>query len=92
MQKAAGQTIGLPLHDVRVLDFTRMWAGPLATRYLADLGAEVIKIEVEHAPDEGRTGEPLTATVGELNRGKRSVTVDFKTAEGVEVLKGAGQA
>ena len=76
-----------PLHDVRVLDFTRMWAGPLATRYLADLGADVIKVEVEHAPDEGRTGQPLTPMVGELNRGKRSVTVDFKTAAGVEVLK-----
>ena len=85
-QKARG-TNRAPLHDVRVLDFTRMWAGPLATRYLADLGAEVIKIEAEHAPDEGRTGEPLTATVGELNRGKRSATVDFKTAEGIEALK-----
>ena len=76
-----------PLHDLRVLDFTRMWAGPLATRYLADLGADVVKVEVEHAPDEGRTGQPLTPMVGELNRGKHSVTVDFKTGEGVEVLK-----
>ena len=76
-----------PLHDVRVLDFTRMWAGPLATRYLADLGADVVKVEVEHAPDEGRSGERLTPMVGELNRGKRSITVNFKTAAGVEVLK-----
>ena len=76
-----------PLHDVRVLDFTRMWAGPLATRYLADLGADVVKVEVDHAPDEGRTGQPLTPMVGELNRGKRSVTVDFKTGAGGEVLK-----
>lgn len=76
-----------PLDDVRVLDFTRMWAGPLATRYLADLGADIVKVEVEHAPDEGRSGERLTPMVGELNRGKRSVTVDFKTAEGVKVLK-----
>ena len=86
-KQARSESDRAPLHDVRVLDFTRMWAGPLATRYLADLGADVIKIEVEHAPDEGRTGQPLTATVGELNRAKRSVTVDFKTAEGIEVLK-----
>ncbi|MGY3607462.1 MULTISPECIES: CaiB/BaiF CoA transferase family protein [unclassified Bradyrhizobium] len=78
------------LGGLRVLDFSTTIAGPHCTRMLADLGAEVIKIE----PAEGemmRTRPPMrklcSTAFGQLNVGKKSLTLDLKSAEGVEVVR-----
>ncbi len=77
----------LPLSGIRVADFSRVLAGPLATMLLADLGADVIKIERPETGDDTRGwGPPF---IGEdaayflsLNRNKRSVTLDLSSDEG----------
>jgi alpha-methylacyl-CoA racemase len=75
-----------PLEGVKVLDLSRLIPGALATRKLADLGAEVVKIEEPGRGDYLRTIAPLVQ--GEsvmhrlLNRGKKSVTADYRTASG----------
>src|SRR4051794_21148823 len=78
-----------PLDAVRVLDFATMDAGPVATRMLADQGAEVIKIE----PPSGvlmRNFSPLrngmSASFLSCNRNKRSLAVDLKAAEGLMIV------
>ena len=84
-----------PLKDVRVIDFSRVLAGPLCTQYLGDMGAEVIKIEpVEHG-DDMRVWPPLKVTqdgaarVGSpylaVNRNKRSIAINLKTPEGKDL-------
>jgi crotonobetainyl-CoA:carnitine CoA-transferase CaiB-like acyl-CoA transferase len=78
-----------PLEGVRVLDFTTMVAGPVATMMLADQGAEVIKIESPHGDlmrhlGKGRAG--ISASFLCCNRNKRSLAVDLKTAEGLEIV------
>jgi crotonobetainyl-CoA:carnitine CoA-transferase CaiB-like acyl-CoA transferase len=81
----------LPLADVRVLDLSRLLPGGYATMVLADLGADVIKVEEPSKGDYIRWMPPFAST-GEggghlvLNRGKRSVTCNLKTAEGRDVL------
>ncbi len=81
----------LPLEDVRVLDLTRLLPGPLCTVTLADLGADVVKVEAPGQGDYGRTREPLrqstdpqvaSASFIGLNRNKRSVVLDLKSANG----------
>ena len=83
----------LPLRSVRVLDLTRVLAGPWATQLLADLGAEVIKVERPGSGDDTRGwGPPFVDGDGKpggvsayflcTNRGKRSITVDMETPEG----------
>jgi crotonobetainyl-CoA:carnitine CoA-transferase CaiB-like acyl-CoA transferase len=82
----------LPLAGVRVADFSRVLAGPLATMLLADLGADVVKIERPGAGDDTRAwGPPF---VGEdaayflsLNRNKRSVALDLQTPEGAAAAR-----
>lgn len=78
-------TPSLPLAGVRVLDYSQFVAGPLATMLLADLGAEVIKVEPP-AGDAYRHYEPLgegeSRRFYALNRNKRSVVCDLKTDEG----------
>lgn len=87
-----------PLHGVRVLDLSRVLAGPWATQTLADLGAEVIKIERPGTGDDTRLwGPPFTTkTDGSrgdaayflcANRGKKSVELDIATPEGAEAVR-----
>lgn len=80
-----------PLAGIRVLDLTRLLPGPFLTQVLADLGADVVKVEEPGTGDYARwippevdgAGYPFAAT----NRGKRSIAVNLKSAEGVEVVK-----
>jgi len=79
-----------PLEGVRVLDFTTMVAGPVATMMLADQGAEVIKIEPPRGDlmrhlSRGRNG--MSASFLCCNRNKRSLAVDLKTADGLAIVK-----
>ncbi|MBW2543617.1 MAG: CoA transferase [Deltaproteobacteria bacterium] len=80
-----------PLEGSRIVDLTAMVSGPIATMMLADQGADVIKVEppgqgdLVRAIGEARSGiTPLFAT---SNRGKRSISIDLKRAEGVALLK-----
>ena len=88
-----------PLDGIRVLDLSRVLAGPFCTQMLADLGAEVIKVERPGVGDETRTwgppyvkdpdGADTTESAYYLcaNRNKRSVTVDFSQPRGVALVK-----
>ena len=80
-----------PLAGVRVLDLTRLLPGPMCTLYLADLGADVIKVEDTGAGDYARSlaARPgaaprrgMTAWYRAINRNKRSLAIDLKTREG----------
>jgi CoA:oxalate CoA-transferase len=79
-----------PLDGMRVLDFTTTIAGPHCTRLMADLGAEVIKIENDEG-DMMRTRPPLrggaSSTFGQLNAGKHSIVLDLKRPEAQEVVR-----
>jgi crotonobetainyl-CoA:carnitine CoA-transferase CaiB-like acyl-CoA transferase len=84
-----------PLAGLRVLELARILAGPWAGQALADLGAEVIKVESPEGDDTRRWGPPFIETPGgrsaayfhATNRGKRSVTADFATPEGQAVVR-----
>ncbi len=80
-----------PLEGIRVLDFSTLLPGPLATLMLAEAGAEVIKIERPGRGDEMRSYEPRFGTdsvnFAMLNRGKRSIAIDLKDKAAVEKLK-----
>jgi len=80
-----------PLKGIRVLDFTRVLAGPAAALALADLGAEVIKIEPPGTGDETRSFPPFREGESHyflsINRGKKSIVVDLKTEAGVALVK-----
>ncbi len=73
----------MPLSGVRVLDFSWVIAGPTATRYLAAMGAEVIKIEAPGRGDPGRTSELHTV----LGQAKRGIVLDLKRPEAVTIAK-----
>lgn len=81
-----------PLQGIRVIDFTRMLAGPYMTMNLADLGAEVLKVEERVKGDDTRDFPPFGAA-GEsaffngVNRSKRSVAIDLKNPEGRAVAR-----
>lgn len=81
-----------PLQGIRVLDFTRVLAGPAASLALADLGAEVIKIEPPGTGDETRTFPPHRDGESHYflsaNRGKKSIVIDLKTEAGVALARG----
>jgi crotonobetainyl-CoA:carnitine CoA-transferase CaiB-like acyl-CoA transferase len=78
------------LYGLRVLDFTTTIAGPHCGRLLADLGAEVIKIEAPNG-DMMRTRPPLrngaSTSFGQLNAGKRSIALDLKSPAAVEAVR-----
>ncbi|MEO6113910.1 MAG: CaiB/BaiF CoA-transferase family protein [Sphingomicrobium sp.] len=85
-----------PLAGIRVLDLSRVLAGPWATQLLADLGAEVIKVEQPGAGDDTRhwgppwhehDGEKVAAYFLAANRGKHSVAIDFSTEEGAALVR-----
>ena len=78
----------LPLKNTRVLDFSRVWAGPYMTRYLAELGAEVIKVESNMLPDRQQARGPFASfSFVEINRSKRSVTLNMRSREAVELCE-----
>jgi crotonobetainyl-CoA:carnitine CoA-transferase CaiB-like acyl-CoA transferase len=78
------------LDDVTVLDVTQMVAGPLASMVLADMGAEVLKIERPDGGELGRSNPPFTdghsAYFASVNRNKRSVALDLKSEDGREAF------
>jgi len=90
-------TNDLPLADIRVLDLSRILAGPYCTMTLGDLGAEIIKVERPDTGDDTRTWGPPFAG-GEsayylcCNRNKKSITIDLKNPRGREVVKELAQA
>jgi crotonobetainyl-CoA:carnitine CoA-transferase CaiB-like acyl-CoA transferase len=81
----------LSLDGVRVLDLSRVLAGPFCGMLLSDLGADVIKVEDTGTGDESRTWPPHkdgeSAAFLVINRNKRDMTLDLKSPEGVDVLK-----
>jgi CoA:oxalate CoA-transferase len=87
MQKL--NTTTAPLDGVRVLDFSIMLAGPYCARLLADVGADVIKIEPPEG-DDMRLRTPLrkgqSAYFGQLNAGKRSLALDLKSREAIKLV------
>lgn len=80
-----------PLSGVRVLDFTRVLAGPAAALALADLGAEVWKLEPPGTGDDTRSFPPHRDGESHyflsVNRGKKSIVVDLKTEQGVALVR-----
>ncbi len=80
------------LQDVRIIDLSRIVAGPLATQILGDYGAEIIKIEHPQGGDDSRHWLPPRARDGQasyffaVNRGKKSLTIDLKHPGGREVV------
>ena len=88
--------LNLPLAGVKVLDLSRVLAGPYATMVLGDLGADVIKVEHPERGDDTRHWGPPFAGEGEaresayflaVNRNKRSIAVDLKAPEGLERIR-----
>jgi formyl-CoA transferase/CoA:oxalate CoA-transferase len=83
--------MSLPLEGIRILDFTRFMSGPFATMLLGDLGADVIKIEPPGGEDTRGWGPPWIGTDSayfvSVNRNKRSIIIDLKKAEGLEIVK-----
>jgi crotonobetainyl-CoA:carnitine CoA-transferase CaiB-like acyl-CoA transferase len=85
-------TVKLPLAGVRVLDLSRVLAGPWCAMVLGDLGAEVIKVEHPERGDDTRDwgmriGSTETAYFNSVNRNKRSVCLDLKTPEGQQIAR-----
>ena len=84
-----------PLEGIRVIELARILAGPWAGQTLADLGAEVIKVEAPEGDDTRRWGPPFIEREGDTsaayfhscNRGKKGITCDFRTPEGQETVR-----
>lgn len=81
----------LPLEGVRVLDLSRVFAGPLCAQVLGDFGAQVIKVEHPGRGDDTRDwglriGRTETTYYSSMNRNKRSITVDLQKPEGLQII------
>jgi crotonobetainyl-CoA:carnitine CoA-transferase CaiB-like acyl-CoA transferase len=81
-----------PLQGVKILDFSRVLAGPMATQILAELGADVVKVERPRSGDESRSFEPQlpggdSAYFFAVNRGKRSITLNLKSPRRQEIAR-----
>ena len=81
----------LPLAGIRVLDLSRVFAGPMCGMVLGDFGAEVIKVEHPGRGDDTRDwgiriGKTETTYYNSMNRNKRSITVDLQTPEGQQLI------
>lgn len=79
-----------PLAGLKVLDFSKILAGPLCTQYLADMGADVLKIEPMETGDDTRAwppfaGEGMGSVFLSANRGKRSLAINLKEREGLDL-------
>ncbi|PLT35514.1 CaiB/BaiF CoA-transferase family protein [Bacillus sp. V5-8f] len=83
------------LEGVRILDFSTLLPGPYATMMLADLGADVLRIESHVRKDDTRSFPPfvngVSAAHGQLNRSKKSMSLDLKKPEAVDIVKGLVQ-
>ncbi|MDI6600417.1 MAG: CaiB/BaiF CoA-transferase family protein [Thermoanaerobacteraceae bacterium] len=81
----------LPLEGIKVLDLTRVLTGPFCTMILADMGAEVIKVEIPGEGDESRGYTPFLQDESgyfmSINRDKKGITLNLKTEEGKEIFK-----
>ena len=83
------------LHGVRVVELARILAGPWIGQTLADLGADVVKVESPEGDDTRQWGPPFIETEGEksaayfhsCNRGKRSIVADFSSERGREIVR-----
>lgn len=80
-----------PLAGIRILDFSKVLAGPLCTQYLGDMGADVIKLEPCSGGDDTRMWPPFEDGDGTIflsvNRNKRSLALDLKTPEGLDICR-----
>ena len=81
-----------PLHGVTVVDVSTSYAGPTASMYLADLGADVIKVERPRTGDDARSWGPpfvdgASAWFASANRNKRSIVLDLRSDDGLRVLR-----
>ncbi|HBF87999.1 MAG TPA: carnitine dehydratase [Bacteroidales bacterium] len=79
-----------PLENIKILDLTRVLAGPFSTMILSDLGAEVVKIEVPLTGDDSRAFGPFKNNKSmyflSINRGKKSVSINLKSEKGKKIL------
>lgn len=85
------QGMDMPLEGVRVLDLSRVLAGPLCGQVLADFGAEVIKVEHPGRGDDTRdwglrVGKTETTYFNSMNRNKRSVTLDLQSPDAIQII------
>lgn len=80
-----------PLSPLKILDFSTLLPGPFASMLLADMGADVVRVEAPHRPDMVRLMPPFDGDIsgwhGVLNRNKRSIGLDLKKPEAVEIIK-----
>lgn len=90
--KERSEDVAGALENIRILDLSRVLAGPYCTMILGDLGAEVIKVEAPGGSDETRGwGPPFQNNVSAYylcaNRNKKSITANLKTKEGIQIIK-----
>ena len=90
MAEAEGECMNRPLDSLKVLDFSTLLPGPFATMMLADLGADVVRVEAPDRPDWVRMLPPFDGDVSAwhalLNRNKRSLAIDLKQPGAIEVI------
>src|SRR5450759_3794719 len=88
--RGEGENRAMPLNGIRVLDLTRLLPGAFCTMLLADMGADVVKVEEPGAGDYMRWSPPLvqgqSTLFNAINRNKRSITLNLKSEAGRELL------